>query len=132
MRRRAVEYGIRPAQAPVSTVVEDENGIRERVYRQPQRDGAQVTDEQLDEMMKEVLTIFPEIGRAMIRGALMAWGVRASRERIRESFVRVNGAPAEFGRPPIQRRCYYVPGPNSLWHHDGYHSKSFEPSTHVQ
>jgi hypothetical protein len=41
---------------------------------------------------------------------------------IRGPFSRVNGLGAESGRPRIERRVYKVAGPNSLWHHDGYHS----------
>ena len=41
------------------------------------------------------------------------------RERVRNSITRVCGS--QHRHPPIQRRHYYVPGPNALWHLDGHH-----------
>jgi hypothetical protein len=31
-----------------------------------------------------------------------------------------------FQRITIRRRTYHVPGPNSLWHHDGQHGSFFK------
>jgi hypothetical protein len=82
-----------------------------------------VTDEELDSLVATILQDFPNHGRIMMDGALFAQGVRVSSKRIRESLNRVKGAPAVFGRRKIHRKKYYVPGANSLWHHDGQHGK---------
>jgi hypothetical protein len=57
----------------------------------------------------------------MIAGALRAHGHHVSRRHIEESYLRVHGAPAGFGHRRIERRNYWVPAVNSLWHHDGHH-----------
>jgi hypothetical protein len=62
----------------------------------------------------------------MLCSYLQSQGFYVTRQRIIDSFLRVNGAPAEFGRQRIERRPYSVPGPNSLWHHDGNHSTHIE------
>ena len=42
-----------------------------------------------------------------------------------ESYLRVIGPPNnQFGNRRIERRVYSVPGPNTLWHHDGQHGRS--------
>ncbi|KAG8941496.1 hypothetical protein FRC03_004468 [Tulasnella sp. 419] len=48
-------------------------------------------------------------------------GHRVPVRRIRESLYRVDPVRRVFGRVKIKRRTYKVPGPNSLWHHDGQH-----------
>jgi len=58
----------------------------------------------------------------MLCSHLQSQGFYVTRQRIIDSFLRDNGATAEFGRQRIERRPYSVPGPNSLWHHDGNHT----------
>ena len=65
---------------------------------------------------------FPSYGRCMIDGHLRHMGHRISRVRLQQSYAHVHGPPVSaFGPRRIHRRVYYVPGPNSLWHHDGQH-----------
>jgi hypothetical protein len=52
---------------------------------------------------------------------LQRLGYRISRERITQSLVRIDPVQRVFQRIRIRRRVYSVPGPNSLWHHDGQH-----------
>ncbi|KAG8810735.1 hypothetical protein FRC19_004350 [Serendipita sp. 401] len=120
--RRAVDYGIRPPGLPVAVRVQDESG-RTRTTYPGRKISPSLSDGDLDSMMQEALSIFPDFGREMLRGHFRGRGHQVSRARIRASFERVNGAGAEFGRPRIQRRVYTVSGPNSLWHHDGHHSR---------
>ncbi|KAG8711825.1 hypothetical protein FRC09_020395 [Ceratobasidium sp. 395] len=54
-------------------------------------------------------------------GYLKSLGLTIPRERVRQALEEVRGAPAAFGARPIHRTVYRVPGPNSLWHHDGQH-----------
>lgn len=60
----------------------------------------------------------------MLNGMLRALGHQIPRERIRASLVRIDPVQRVFQRIRIRRRVYSVPGPNSLWHHDGQHGIS--------
>jgi hypothetical protein len=72
--------------------------------------------------MEQVLELFPNFGRQMLDGHFRFLGHHVPRSRILESYARVHGAPTTmFGAKRIQRRVYSVPGPNSLYHHDGQH-----------
>jgi hypothetical protein len=82
-----------------------------------------LNDHQLDFVLRQILEIFPSFGRTMLMGQLKHQGHTVTRERLRESYIRVQGLPPAFGRRRIQRRVYSVAGPNSLWHHDGQHGK---------
>ncbi|KAF7366284.1 hypothetical protein MSAN_00884600 [Mycena sanguinolenta] len=77
--------------------------------------------EELDRHVADILSLFPHFGREMISGALVARGFRVPRDRIEASCHRVNGISRVFGERVIERRVYWVPGVNSLWHHDGQH-----------
>lgn len=123
VRRRAIEYGLRAPGLPVVVHQPNEAGEVELLFRGRQPQPLQISEEELDSHVRDALTLFPEIGRSMIDGYLKLQGLRIPRSRISASFLRVNGAPAEFGRRRIERRVYNVPGPNSLWHHDGHHSE---------
>jgi hypothetical protein len=119
--RRAVEYGIRQPGTPVAIRTVDANGSPQVAY--PGRTARRtLSNEAMDALMQEALTIFPSFGRQMLDGFFKARGHKVTRTQISASFQRVNGTGPEFGQPRIQRRVYKVAGPNSLWHHDGHHS----------
>ena len=83
-----------------------------------------ISDEELDTMIREILHRFPNFGRSMVMGKLSADNHYVPEHRVRASIERVRGAPSRFfGSRQIHRRKYYVPAVNSLWHHDGQHSK---------
>ena len=82
---------------------------------------AEGSTDQLDAIIAAKLEIFPQFGRSMLYGSLKADGHKVSMERIRESYLRVHGAPGVFGTRVIHRKVYSVAGANSLWHHDGQH-----------
>ncbi|KAJ3014489.1 hypothetical protein NUW54_g1296 [Trametes sanguinea] len=85
-------------------------------------DLSQISDEDLDQLILSAHEQFPSFGRRMIDGYLLTLGERVPRQRVEESYARVVGpSPATFGPRRIERRSYTVPGPNSLWHHDGQH-----------
>ena len=125
IRRRALEYGLADPAPPVFQTTQDPDGTVSRSWYSsstPARSLIAEDPNALDDVVRGVLQTFPRMGRQKLDGVLKARGYRIPRERLRESYVRVHGAPARFARPQIERRTYYVPAPNSLWHHDGNHS----------
>lgn len=121
VRRRALEYQMVEPGDPVKKVVVNPDGHLQTVWTSTTPAMSTFTDEELDRAMGEILQMFPFFGRRMIAGALLGMGHRVSEGRIRESYIRVWGAPSAFGTRPIVRKVYWVPGVNSLWHHDGNH-----------
>jgi hypothetical protein len=81
------------------------------------------SDEELDAAIVQLRVLFPKSGVAMLHGSLRGMGHNVPRERIRLSLLRIDPENRLFERPLIQRREYWVPGPNYLWHHDGQHSE---------
>lgn len=125
IRRRALEYGLADPAPPVFQTIENPDGTISRSWfssSTPTRSAIAEEPNALDDIVRAALQTFPNIGRQKLDGVLKARGYRIPRERLRESYVRVHGAPARFARPLLERRSYYVPAPNSLWHHDGNHS----------
>ena len=59
----------------------------------------------------------------MVMGHLVSLGLRVQQLRVSKSLNRIDpaGSRARWAKL-IKRRKYSVPGPNSLWHLDGYHS----------
>jgi hypothetical protein len=80
-----------------------------------------ITDLELDELLRELRSSFHRAGISMLDGMLRSIGYRIPRERIRTSLMRIDPVQRVFQRIRIRRREYHVPGPNSLWHHDGQH-----------
>ena len=124
IRRRLVDYGIsEPGDMPYTETI-DEQGNVVRTYRRGFcSDLSKLTGEELDTLVSEVHRRFPSWGHRMIDGFLLEKGHRVPRSRIEESFIRVVGQARPFHRTKLQRRIYSVPGPNSLWHHDGQHGR---------
>ncbi|KAJ8693492.1 hypothetical protein PTI98_008480 [Pleurotus ostreatus] len=120
VRRRALELGIALPAAPVRNIVEVD-GEQVAQYTSTSAPVSTLNDEELDQHIRSILESFPNAGRRMIDGHLRASGHRLPRERVTMSYLRVHGTPAIFGNRHIARRRYSVPGPNSLWHHDGQH-----------
>jgi len=84
-----------------------------------------LTDDQLDELVIHLRSHFRCAGISMLDGMLRRLGHRVPRDRIRGSLMRIDPVHRVFQRIRIRRRVYSVPGPNSLWHHDGQHGKYF-------
>jgi hypothetical protein len=124
IRRRALEEGFVEPGFPVlqATAAPDGSLTMEHTSGTPSM--SYLSDEELDQKVAQILEIFPNFGRSMISGHLRADGHRVPTSRIRLSYVRVHGSPGAFGQRQIARRKYSVPGPNSLWHHDGQHGMS--------
>ena len=83
-----------------------------------------ICDDALDNLIVQLRSHFRRAGLSMLDGMLRRLGHRLPRERIRESLMRIDPVQRVFQRIRIRRRVYSVPGPNSLWHHDGQHGES--------
>ena len=80
-----------------------------------------ITDADLDAIVRMLRHHYSRSGITMLHGLLHALGYHIPRSRIRESLLRIDPVQRVFERIRIRRRVYSVPGPNSLWHHDGQH-----------
>ncbi|KAF4569459.1 hypothetical protein EYR36_009250 [Pleurotus pulmonarius] len=121
VRRRALELGLVEPGHPVYADVDNGTGAVQRVWTSTTPPMSTLSDAELDAETAEILNMFPHFGRRMIIATLLTKGHRVSQKRVQESYLRVWGAPARFGDHPIIRKEYWVPGVNSLWHHDGNH-----------
>lgn len=84
-----------------------------------------LNDDQLDDLIIRLRSHFRRAGISMLDGMLRRIGHRVPRDRIGASLTRIDPVQRVFQRIRIRRRIYSVPGPNSLWHHDGQHGASF-------
>ena len=83
-----------------------------------------VSDQALDNPMRNILTEFPNTGYRRMTGFLKARGLRIQQSRIREAMRRVNPVGVllrALELCTIHRRRYQVCGPFALWHIDGNH-----------
>lgn len=80
-------------------------------------------DAELDSLVSQYKEAFPNFGRRMLRGALIADGYAIQWHRIMLSLRRVDpvGTLARQIRQSVTRYEYWVPRPNYLWHFDGHH-----------
>jgi hypothetical protein len=123
IRWRALEHQLVKPCPPVYVDYIQEDGSITRIYASNSTSNS-LSDDELDLVVSYILDAFPSFGRRMIDGHLKHLGHKIPRARVRESYVRVHGAPrGAFGPYRIQRRVYKVAGPNSLWHHDGQHGQ---------
>lgn len=83
---------------------------------------ADISDEELDRIVSEILELTPDTGETLVQGALRHRGLLVQRRRVRESLLRVDPISRLLRRRQlIYRRRYQVRAPNSLWHQDGNH-----------
>ncbi len=81
-----------------------------------------MSDDELDSIVSEVVSLFPRIGEKPISGKLRSRGILIQRERVRQSLRRVDPYGVfERCRSILHRRKYNVPSSNALWHVGGYH-----------
>ncbi|GES72835.1 uncharacterized protein LOC114517950 [Rhizophagus clarus] len=85
-------------------------------------DYTNITNEQLDNIVKGLRAEHPFFGQVLLMGSLRSLGIRIPRQRLRDSLQRID----TFGilnrwSSIIPRRVYSVAGPNCLWHIDGNH-----------
>ena len=73
-------------------------------------------------MVWDITTLFPQCGEKIISGRLKSSGICVQRQRVRDSLQRIDPSGVRSRcRNVLQRRQYFVPSPNALWHIDGYH-----------
>lgn len=78
----------------------------------------------LDNIVKEILEQFPKSGYKRMIGYLMARGHRVQEKRVREAMRRVDPEGVierSISLNIIHRRRYSVPSSLALWHIDGHH-----------
>ncbi|THH14994.1 hypothetical protein EUX98_g9532 [Antrodiella citrinella] len=122
VRRAGIEHGFLDAAEPVYIQFVGEDGQLYRQYSSSTAAQSDISDNELDAIMSDIVQTFPTFGRRMIDGHLMHLGHRIPRSRIQASYARVHGpSQAAFGVRRITRRVYNVAGYNSLIHHDGQH-----------
>ncbi|KAG8724497.1 hypothetical protein FRC09_017930 [Ceratobasidium sp. 395] len=121
VRHRALELQLAEPSYPVRTVEETPEGKLVEVYHPAPHDFSALSDRELIDLVSEALTIFPYFGNQLMLGYLRALGITVPRDRVRWALREVKGAPGIFGVRAIHRIKYQVPGPNSLWHHNGQH-----------
>ena len=84
-----------------------------------------IADSDLDAIICMLRHHYSRAGITMLDGFLRALGYNIPQTLIRQSLLRIDPVQRVFERIRIRRRVYSVPGPNSLWHHDGQHGIQF-------
>jgi hypothetical protein len=84
-----------------------------------------LSDDSLDILITQLRSNFRHAGLSMLDGMLRRLGHRLPRGRIRASLMHIDPVQRVFQRIRIRCRVCSVPGPNSLWHHDGQHGQRF-------
>lgn len=82
-----------------------------------------ITDSELDMELLKLREEYPRAGFRILDGMLRNRGRIVQHERVSQSLLRIDPVERIFDRVRLKRRGYKVPGPNSLWHHDGQHGK---------
>jgi hypothetical protein len=127
VRRRLLEHNLAKPAPPVIQTVAQPDGtlVKEWHPTGPTQFDFRDEPELLDDLVLPILRRYNNYSDGLVKGALRTQGhPRVARDRIRDSLKRVRGLQARFVNRPITRRVYSVPEVNSLWHHDGNHSKS--------
>ncbi|KXN83492.1 hypothetical protein AN958_01349, partial [Leucoagaricus sp. SymC.cos] len=125
IRQRLLEHGLAKPQAPVFDRQVDEGGNATLIRSSTRRTAynqTEITNEQLDQCLREILLPFAQHNsHSITQGLICSQGIYVSRQRAEESRDRVQGLARAFEHVTITRRRYEVAGANSLWHHDGQH-----------
>ena len=81
-----------------------------------------ITESQLDELLRDVKCTNPNAGEVIVKGILMNRGIKVTREVLRAAIHRVvHEKTAERRSSVVNRRIYCAPHPNSVWHIDANH-----------
>ncbi|KAJ3868130.1 hypothetical protein EV359DRAFT_70730 [Lentinula novae-zelandiae] len=89
-----------------------------------------ISDNQLDALLGQLRVYYCRAGIRMLDGMLRRLGHIVPYERIECALLWIDPIHRVFDRIRIRRRGYSVPGPNSLWHHDGHHQGFINRSIH--
>ena len=97
--RRRIEYGLETS---------EKNG--------PRNHYTHIDQGQLEELVRDILSILPDAGESYVIGACKSRGVNVQRQRIRDAIMTVDPISRALRRTvSIIRRKYNVKAPNSLW-----------------
>jgi hypothetical protein len=87
-----------------------------------------IADSDLDAIICMLRHYYSRVGVTMLDGFLRALGYNIPQTLIHQSLLRIDPVQQVFEHIHICRRVYSVPGPNSLWHHDGQHGVRDSPA----
>ena len=77
---------------------------------------SQISNDGLDNLIKDILTVTPQSGLGLIRGALRSRGLLVQRHRVISALQRLDPVTSALRMSRmIIRRKYNVPCPNALW-----------------
>ena len=77
---------------------------------------SQITNDELDNLIRDILTVTPQSGLGLIRGALRSRGLLVKRHRVISAMQRLDPVTSALRMSRmIIRRKYNVPCPNALW-----------------
>ena len=81
-------------------------------------DESNITDQQLESILRVMRRETPTIGQTMAIGKLRSMGIRVSRNRVRSCIRAIDpiSTALRWRGQLARRQPYSVPGPNSLWH----------------
>lgn len=86
------------------------------------REPSDISDMELDCVVRNIIAASPNYGSVMAWGQLKAYGIVVSRKRVRDSLYRVSPNAVRMRcMTTVSRRVYSVPSSNALWHIDGLH-----------
>lgn len=81
-----------------------------------------ISDSELDSVVELQVRNFPRYGSIMMWGHLRSLEIYVTRQKVRDSMMRVSPEAVQWRRSTaINRRAYNVPSSNYLWHIDGLH-----------
>lgn len=81
-----------------------------------------ISDEQLVEITRQILSMNPRIGAKVLDGMLRSRDIKVQRHRVRDCLLVADPSSHRIRlMKALHRRKYSVRGSNALWHVDGYH-----------
>lgn len=93
-----------------------------RSYQIRKQEHSQISDEELDSLVRKFKRHRPMTGLSYLRGHLLQLGWHIQRDRLLASISRVDGIRKVLRKnSAIKRRQYVSSRPNAVWHIDGYH-----------
>lgn len=91
-------------------------------YDIPKDDRTDISANQLDDIVKEIKTNFPNDGEVMLKGHVLSQGIKVSRSSLRAAIHRVDHEnTVRRSSNVVNRRVYHAEQPNYVWHIDGMH-----------
>ncbi|XP_057301646.1 uncharacterized protein LOC130636069 [Hydractinia symbiolongicarpus] len=98
------------------------NFIKKSQIQSPRQRFANLNDRELTEKIQSIHKDFPNSGALEIQAHLRNQNIIVQRDRVRTTLSAVDpiGTATRWSQT-IERRSYYVPTPNFLWHTDSHH-----------